>query len=113
MRNYNYEISCAVISSFFDNEKYLNEPYFRLDSKVFIHPFHKMLAERINQAVNNNESLSLLELRLSEWIDTQPKKQQLWLDIISQQGFTMITARKYYEKLEDDYFKRLQEELVK
>jgi replicative DNA helicase len=111
--NIDYHIECSVLNSIMDNENYLNEPYFKIDHRCFLNPFNQLIAKRVGEAIENGESVSLIALKLEDWISTQEKYQQNWIDIISQQPLSMITAKRYYEDIKRKYIVRLQGELVK
>lgn len=103
----NKDIEASIIISFLDNEIGLNEPFFKIESKYFENFFNKMVVDRINKAIENNESLSLLDIQLEEWVATkQQSYQMLYLDIVSQTPLPMNLAKKYYNKLKMDFIKK-------
>lgn len=99
MRNLTLEIELSVLSSFLDCEKYNDTKYFYLNEEVFISDFNKTIANKINDHVAKNKSLTLFKAKLIDFASSKPKIQQNVLNIISTTPLPMGVAKKYYEDL--------------
>jgi hypothetical protein len=91
----------SVLASFFvlDDNIENNEP-FELDSKYFFGEFNKMLCERINKAIKEKDSMSLLEIKIEAWVrDVKPQFKKDWINISTKVPMPMCIAEKYYKEL--------------
>lgn len=103
----NKDIEAAIIISFLENEILHNEPYFKIESKYFENFFNRIVVDRINKAIKEKESLSLINIQLEEWVATEQQSyQMLYLDIASQIPLPMSLAKKYYDKIKIDYIQK-------
>ena len=102
----NYSIETAILNTMLECEYFHNEKPFKLDSQVFTYPYNKRVAERINETIDKEDSLSLLSFLIQDK-SANTKHEQDFLEILTQTPLVISVARKYHDYLKMEYVRKM------
>tara|TARA_R110002073_G_scaffold131310_2_gene278029 strand:+ start:1500 stop:1853 length:354 start_codon:yes stop_codon:yes gene_type:complete len=105
-----YKIECTVLSTFLFTPELLgfNTEAFKMESKYFTNDFNKMICVRVMKELDDNGSMSLLEIKLSAWVrDVKKQYQAPMMELLTASPIPLSVAKKYYEEMKIQYFERL------
>jgi hypothetical protein len=101
-----YAIECAILVTILSSE-YLQttETPFDIDERYFTYSLNKTIAKRVKEAIQRDESLSVLDFKLYEWCEHNPTRRQQFGHILEQSPLPMKVAKAYYEYIKIEKIK--------
>ena len=98
--DYTYKIECTILATLLQGEQYFNETPFVIEDKYFTHFFNKIIAGKISTYIKEDKSLSLLEMKIDNWVkNDKPELQVYFLEILASNVIPISKAKEYYNEL--------------